>query len=163
MVSQKKLEIGLYNLLWFTFFMVVSVSWFMSRVWRVNLVDLSFFYWHLFFQFYHSTFSTFGWLWLDCHFFGLFSIISSQSYDLGHEFYALTKVDLNRFIVFFFRFFFSKFHHLRMNLLEIKHNNYFDLLYLGLSWFHNQNHEFKRLTRFDPLCCLLNIFFKMSS
>jgi hypothetical protein len=35
--------------------------------------------------------------------FGLFSIKLSQSHDLSHEFYRLTRLDSDRFIMFIFR------------------------------------------------------------
>jgi hypothetical protein len=40
---------------------------------------------------------------------------------------------------------------------------YFDLLYLGLLWSHDLGHGFGRLTRVNPICCYLNIFFKKMS
>jgi len=57
------LGIRRHDLFWFVFYEVLSASWLESRVWRVNPVDLSFF----FFKLFHWHFLYFMiWHWFDC-------------------------------------------------------------------------------------------------
>jgi hypothetical protein len=84
------LEIELHDLLQFAFYVIILILWLVFWVWRINLVDSSFFF-------------------LIC--FDLFYMRLSWSYDLGRKFLRLarvTRVDpiccrLN--IVFFFNVF----------------------------------------------------------
>jgi hypothetical protein len=95
------LWIKLHDLFWFTFYEVISVLWLKSRVWLVNLVDLSFF--SLIHNFFYFIFQH----WIDYElgfmiYFGLLSMRLSCFYYLGHVFCGLTRVNLGCFIVSYF-------------------------------------------------------------
>jgi len=57
------LKIKLYNLLWFVFFIVISVSWLLSWIWKVNLINWVFLFIFLLIFFLVSSFSIFN-IWL---------------------------------------------------------------------------------------------------
>ena len=57
------LKIKFYNLLWFVFFVVISVSWLLSWIWKVNLINWVFLFIFLLIFFLVSSFTIFN-IWL---------------------------------------------------------------------------------------------------
>jgi hypothetical protein len=89
-----------HDLFWFVFYEVILISWFESRIWRVNSVDSSFFFNFVNWCFFNFIFQH----WVDYEldliiYFCLFSMRLSRSYDLDHMFCKLTRVDWGCFIV----------------------------------------------------------------
>jgi hypothetical protein len=102
--------------------------------------------------------SEFGWLtWVDPSFFCLLSMRLSLSYDAGHGFSELTRVDLCYFLCSFFNWFFSISYIIQHWVYwKLSFMICFDLLFIWLSWSHNSSRGFCRLTQ----SFFLSFFFK---
>jgi hypothetical protein len=123
-----------------------------------------FFNW-FFFQFYHSTSSTFDCLLIKpCYLFWfvfyeiiVISWLESQVSQINHN--GLRSF----YCIFFFRLRFSQFHHSTIDLLRIEFYNLFNLFYLWLSWFYNLSQEFERLIQINLMLLSQHYFFKVLS
>jgi hypothetical protein len=77
--------------------------------------------------------------------------------------YELTRINLSRFIVFFFRLKFFPFHLSTMNLLIIELNIFFRFFLYGLSWSYNPDHRFRKVNSRWPESIqhvVISIYFK---